>query len=143
MVETMDNVTRDKLRELIARDRSLCGNPSKCEGLLQDHCGSYKGEIRALINALRAGVATDLEKNPSNVPAEMLSARLTTRLETDWAMSSDAARWAVESWAYALGVNLPRIKERSTLAEAMKKVGNEGVITVEEAKSLETELDVV
>src|SRR5512142_778189 len=29
------------------------------------------------------------------------------------------------------------------LAEAMKKVGNEGVITVEEARSLETELDIV
>ncbi len=29
------------------------------------------------------------------------------------------------------------------LAEAMEKVGNEGVITVEEAKSLETELEVV
>jgi chaperonin GroEL len=29
------------------------------------------------------------------------------------------------------------------IAEAMKKVGNEGVITVEEAKGLETELDVV
>src|SRR5881392_1401499 len=29
------------------------------------------------------------------------------------------------------------------LAKAMKKVGNEGVITVEEAKSLETELEVV
>src|SRR3954454_22141022 len=29
------------------------------------------------------------------------------------------------------------------LADAMQKVGNEGVITVEEAKSLETELDVV
>ena len=29
------------------------------------------------------------------------------------------------------------------IAKAMKKVGNEGVITVEEAKSLETELDVV
>src|SRR4029450_8495092 len=29
------------------------------------------------------------------------------------------------------------------ITEAMKKVGNEGVITVEEAKSLETELDVV
>jgi chaperonin GroEL len=29
------------------------------------------------------------------------------------------------------------------IAEAMKKVGNDGVITVEEAKSLETELDVV
>jgi len=31
----------------------------------------------------------------------------------------------------------------SMIAEAMAKVGNEGVITVEEAKSLETELDVV
>src|SRR6187431_236567 len=29
------------------------------------------------------------------------------------------------------------------IAEAMKKVGNEGVITVEESKSLDTELDVV
>ena len=29
------------------------------------------------------------------------------------------------------------------LAKAMQKVGNEGVITAEEAKSLETELDVV
>ncbi len=29
------------------------------------------------------------------------------------------------------------------LAEAMQKVGNEGVITVEEAKSLHTELDIV
>ena len=29
------------------------------------------------------------------------------------------------------------------IAEAMQKVGNEGVITVEEAKSLESELDVV
>ena len=29
------------------------------------------------------------------------------------------------------------------IAEAMERVGNEGVITVEEAKGLETELDVV
>src|SRR3546814_18867872 len=31
----------------------------------------------------------------------------------------------------------------SMIAEAMERVGKEGVITVEEAKSLETELDVV
>ena len=29
------------------------------------------------------------------------------------------------------------------IAEAMQKVGNEGVITVEEAKGIDTELDVV
>src|SRR5438874_762962 len=38
----------------------------------------------------------------------------------------------------------PRItKDGVTVAKVMQKVGNEGVITVEEAKSLETELDVV
>jgi chaperonin GroEL len=35
------------------------------------------------------------------------------------------------------------IEVGAKIAEAMKKVGNEGVITVEESKSLETELDVV
>ena len=33
--------------------------------------------------------------------------------------------------------------DRAVIAEAMQKVGNTGVITVEEAKSLESELDVV
>jgi hypothetical protein len=114
----MDNVPRDKLRDLIVRDRSLCEDPSRCEGLLRDHCGSYKGEISALISALRAGAATDLLNKPSNVPANMVSARLTSRLEDDCAMSGDAARWAVESWAYALGLNWPRIQARSTSAAA-------------------------
>src|SRR5216684_2738305 len=50
--------------------------------------------------------------------------------------------------AVAAGMNPMDLKRGIDLAveaivEAMKKVGNEGVITVEEAKSLETELDVV
>ena len=36
-----------------------------------------------------------------------------------------------------------RPRSAAFLAEAMEKVGNEGVITVEEAKSLETELETV
>jgi chaperonin GroEL len=36
-----------------------------------------------------------------------------------------------------------RIRDRRQIAEAMQKVGNEGVITVEENKGLETETDVV
>ena len=35
------------------------------------------------------------------------------------------------------------VRSASMIAEAMQKVGNEGVITVEEAKGIETELDVV
>ena len=41
--------------------------------------------------------------------------------------------------------SLPTVKLKlvNLLAEAMDKVGNEGVITVEEAKSLDNELEVV
>src|SRR5882762_2341324 len=46
--------------------------------------------------------------------------------------------------AVAAGMNPMDLKRGIDLAaDAMKKVGNEGVITVEEAKSLETELEVV
>src|SRR5271170_2402689 len=47
--------------------------------------------------------------------------------------------------AVAAGMNPMDLKRGVDLAvaDAMQKVGNEGVITVEEAKSLETELDVV
>ena len=40
---------------------------------------------------------------------------------------------------------LPMVKKKleNMISKAMQKVGNEGVITVEEAKSIETELDVV
>src|SRR6202042_3565601 len=51
--------------------------------------------------------------------------------------------------AVAAGMNPMDLKRgidlavEAVVADPMKKVGNEGVITVEEAKSLETELDVV
>src|SRR6202045_2649682 len=54
---------------------------------------------------------------------------------------------AVEAVVEHLKANSKKVTSNTEigkfLAEAMKKVGNEGVITVEEAKSLETELDVV
>ena len=41
-----------------------------------------------------------------------------------------------------ISANGERKRSADMIARAMEKVGNEGVITVEEAKSLETELDV-
>src|SRR5246127_1723268 len=54
---------------------------------------------------------------------------------------------AVEATVKDLRANSKKVNSNEEigrfLAEAMKKVGNEGVITIEEAKSLETELEVV
>src|SRR6202051_3204297 len=73
---------------------------------------------RGIDLAVEAGVA-DLKKNSKNVTSNEEIAQVGTI----------SANGDVEIGKF--------------LADAMKKVGNEGVITVEEAKSLETELEVV
>jgi len=101
----MNNLPRQKLCEIIAKyGQSLCDEPRRCEGLLRDFCGEHKREINVLVGALRERVAIDLISSPANIPSEVLLARLTKRLQDDLALSEDAARWAVESWALALEV---------------------------------------
>lgn len=101
----MHDAPRQKLRELIVDyGRSLCEDPRRCEALLKDYCGQYKREIFVLVSALKNRVAEDLLKAPAGVPHSILLARLNKRLEEELAMTTEAAHWAVESWALALGV---------------------------------------
>jgi hypothetical protein len=101
----MDNLPRQKLREIVTEyGRSLCDDPKRCEALLRDYCGEYKREIDALVSALTGGVAAELISSQDRVPAELVLARLTNRLKDSLAFSDESARWAVESWAMALGV---------------------------------------
>lgn len=106
----MNNQPRQKLCELILQyGRSLCDEPKRCEGLLRDFCGQYRGEISVLISSLKEGVAADLLSSQKSIPIEIVLARLTQRLQKDLYLSEEAARWAVESWALALGIiaNIP------------------------------------
>ncbi len=101
----MHDLPRQKLGELIVEyGRSLCDDPRRCEALLKDYCGQYKREIFVLISALKNRVTEDLLRVTSGVPETILLARLDKRLEDELAMTVDAAHWAVESWALALGV---------------------------------------
>lgn len=102
----MHDLPRDKLRELIVEyGRSLCDDPRRCEALLKDHCGQYKREIFVLVSALKNRVAEDLFRAQSaGLPETMVWSRARQRLEEELAMTADAAQWAVESWALALGL---------------------------------------
>jgi hypothetical protein len=101
----MNELPRQKLRELIAAySRSLCDDPRRCEALLRDYCGAHKREINVLVSALRERVAADLLGSQGAVPPEVLFARLRKRLRDNLGLADDAASWAVESWAAALGV---------------------------------------
>ncbi len=82
----------------------VCSDAKRCEGLLNDLCGSYGREINVLVNAIEERVPLDLLAANSSMPHELLLTKLEKRLEEQTALTTDAAQWAVESWALALGV---------------------------------------
>jgi WD40 repeat protein len=101
----VNDLPRQKLGEIIAQyGPSLSDDPRRTEALLRDFCGAYKREIFCLVSALREQVAADLLASRDSVPRQVLLAQLTRRLRDNLALTEDAARWAVESWALALGV---------------------------------------
>jgi hypothetical protein len=101
----MNDAPRRTLRELVARHGpGLCSDARRCEGLLRDLCGEHRREINILVAALRERVPLDLLAGRNSVPTGLLLTRLSKRLEEHLALTEEAARWAVDSWALALGV---------------------------------------
>jgi hypothetical protein len=101
----MNNLVREKLSEIIAKHGlSLAGNPQRCEALLRDYCPQYKREINVLVEALKERVGTDLMNSSQATPGLLLRAKLSRRLQDELGLSEEASKWAVDSWAIALGV---------------------------------------
>ena len=103
----MNDEARRQLHLIIVRyGPQICEDPRRCEALLRDFCGEHRGEIHVLIGALKDRVAADLLARNQRVPTEVLLATLTKRLQDHLALTRDAAQWAVDSWATALGETL-------------------------------------
>ena len=101
----MNNLPRQMLRRILAKyGREISSDARRCEGLLNDLCGSHRREINVLVNAIDERVPLDLLAGARSMPPELLLTRLEKRLEEQTAITAQAARWAVESWALALGV---------------------------------------
>jgi hypothetical protein len=101
----MNEQARQTLRDLIAHHgRSFCDEPGRCRRLLQDALPTCRREIFVLVSALEEQVVTDLLAGLGGRFWDVIAGRLTRRLVDNRAMADDAARWAVESWALALGV---------------------------------------
>lgn len=110
----MNDEPRQALRKLVAKyGPDLCGDAKRCEGLLRDLCGEHRREINILVGALRERVPLDLLAAQRGMPRELLLTRLAKRLEDQLALTEDAAMWAVDSWALALGVvTVAEVEER-------------------------------
>ena len=82
----------------------------RMKGLLLDNC-RYGRDVRLLLQALEAGVPVQLLEQKGTAPEGALLSNLRKRLHEDYGMDQRLARWAVESWAVALGFDLSKEKE--------------------------------
>ncbi len=139
----MNNLPRQMLRQILAKyGKEICSDARRCQGLLNDLCGSHRREVNVLVNAIEERIPLDLLAGASSMPPELLLSRLEKRFEEQTGLTAEAAQWAVESWALALGVltdteieererkqsNLPSGKAKTIqLPEFESKLTNQGV----------------
>src|ERR1700733_16069950 len=103
----MSTTPREILTEIVSRHgEPLLASPLRVEGLLKDYCGEFRREIFVLVSCLRVGVVEQLRRQ-GGPSVKLICARLALKLEQNLAISSDVAKWAVESWAIALGLLMP------------------------------------
>ncbi|MEJ2625504.1 MAG: chaperonin GroEL [Pseudolabrys sp.] len=127
--DKFENMGAQMVREVASKTADLAGDGTTTatvlaqaivkEGTKAVAAGMNPMDLKRGIDLAVEAVVADLQKNSKNVTSNEEIAQVGT-------ISSNG------------DAEIGRF-----LAEAMKKVGNEGVITVEEAKSLETELDIV
>jgi hypothetical protein len=101
----MNNAPRQQLVKLITKyGNALCEDPVRCEELLKETCGGYPREVSVLVDALKEQVPIELLSSSNNLPRRTLQARLIKNLEETLYLKKEVAKWAVESWAIALGL---------------------------------------
>lgn len=85
---------------------SMALDPLRCEGLLRDTCPRSNREIFVLVNAVRQQVPADLLSPRHTLPGALFRSFLIKRLTDEVAFSEEAAQWAVDTWAAALGLEI-------------------------------------
>lgn len=106
---TNDSFGADLRRLLAEYGHDLPADSRRLQGLLRDLFPGQRREVNLLLTAARNGIPQRLADPPQGLPPEVLQAQLTNQLEADEGTAPEAARWAVETWAVAVG-------SRATLA---------------------------
>jgi hypothetical protein len=101
----VDHGAREQLAKMVATyGRDIVDDPRRCEALLRDLCAALPREVNILVSALRSGLPGQLAASAPSVPVPMRVAQLADHLRDSQGLTPEAALWAVESWAVALGV---------------------------------------
>jgi len=117
----MNNIPRQTLYQLIQKEGiTRYSEAKKCKAVLSDLCGEYPREISALVVALEEQIIDELQKNAQFIPLELLLKQLAKRIQNQRAITEEASIWAVESWAFVLGIYSPDLSNINPYFEHSK-----------------------
>lgn len=101
--------TTNEPRQALARllenfGPDVLNDPRRVEGLLRDYCPGRRRDVSALVAAQKERVVTELTTLREQMPLAVLTARLARRLHEEVGLTEELSRWAVATWAAALGM---------------------------------------
>ncbi|WP_258367362.1 MULTISPECIES: formylglycine-generating enzyme family protein [unclassified Mesotoga] len=115
----MNGKVRERLADLVkTHSVGILNRPDKVEALLKTSFGESETEITAIVTALREGLLSELLKGEDSSAQNTAVAGLSQRLRDNYGMNEEAATWAIESIALALGKLTPTGTESSGIKTA-------------------------
>jgi hypothetical protein len=104
----MNPLPRETLAELVQTyGPALLDDARRVRALLSDTCPGDRREVGVLVAAVEEGIPGAISRASDTISVSGELDRLTTQLEDTRGLSYDAARWAVRSWAWVLGMADP------------------------------------
>lgn len=101
----MPDVPRQQLQTLLHEyGREICAQPRRLEPLLRNLCPEQRREVNLLFGAYKERVPEELLAEEETPPDNDVFIRLAAQVRSHLRISEQEARWAVESWAIALGL---------------------------------------
>jgi len=77
------------------------------KSLLQDIFVDHPREMNFLITGLEEGIPAQLYDKKGKIPYEVISGQMIDRLNTNRGIERSVSIWIVETWAGAIGYNIP------------------------------------
>ncbi|WP_333641421.1 SUMF1/EgtB/PvdO family nonheme iron enzyme, partial [Mesotoga prima] len=105
---------------------SVFDNPRELESLLVNLCNDHKNEVSAILPAIREKFSDRLVEAAKTKSLSLAISDLIIILCKDYALSSEAAKWAVESLAVSLDLESEREPKNSISKDnSLRKVESE------------------
>jgi hypothetical protein len=112
------SAVRQAVVELVRTRPGLVEDADLLDGYLRDVCPSQPAEVAVVVVAARGGVPEELVHASEGHHVEAMAARLASRLNAEAGIDQVLARWAVDTWAIALG-RTPAPAEADTVEMAV------------------------